>query len=209
MGDEFTGADSVLSNAAGQALQVTGQGSDTLRIRLPTTTRSGNTDLVRLRFSSTVFLSGSTFRLDVANANADSLWQEADPADVVGDELATGSGLTVLTALGGGSIRLEGDGPGIVTPNGDGHNDTAVFEFVVLRVNVDRDVTVELFDLRGRRLRTLTENRSEATGLYQLAWDGRDDNGKLVAPGLYVARVGVNTDGSGSEAVTTVVGVAY
>lgn len=207
--DEFTGTDSILSNAAGQTLQVTGQGTDTLRIRMPTTTRSGNTDLVRLRFSSTVFLSGSTFGLDVANSSADSLWQEADPADVVGDDLASGSGLTVLTALGGGSIRLEGDGPGIVTPNGDGHNDAAVFEFVVLRVNVEREVSVELFDLRGRRVRTLTENRPEATGLYQLSWDGRDDSGGLVPPGLYVARIGVNTDGSGSEAVTAVVGVAY
>jgi flagellar hook assembly protein FlgD len=85
----------------------------------------------------------------------------------------------------------------------------AIFEFVVLRVNVDRDVSVEIHDLRGRRVRRLQENRAEATGAYQIEWDGRDQNGKLVPPGLYVAKVGVNTDASGTEAVAVVVGVAY
>ena len=209
--DLFSGseADSVLSNAAGAQVHVSGQGTDTLRIALPTVTRAGGDDLVRLSFSSTVFLSGSTFQVEVANSSADSLWQEADPGDVVSDDLASGSGLTVLTALDGGSIKLKGNGPGVVTPNGDGHRDMAIFEFVVLRVNVDRDVSVEIHDLRGRRVRRLQENRAEATGAYQIEWDGRDQNGKLVPPGLYVAKVGVNTDASGTEAVAVVVGVAY
>ena len=209
--DAFTGAegDSLLFNASGLELSVAGQGTDTLQVRLPTPTRSGGADLVRLTFSSTVFLSGSTFQLAVANSSADTLWQEADPGDVVGDGLAFGSGLTVLTALGGGSIKLEGDGPGVFTPNNDGQRDTAVFEFVVLRVNVGREVSVELFDLRGRRVRRLVEIRSAATGLYRVEWDGRDGDGHLVPPGLYVARVGVDTDADGTEAVAIVVGVAY
>lgn len=202
-------ADSVLRNAAGAEVRVVGQGTDTLQVTLPSVTRAGGADLVQLTFSSTVFLSGSTFQLEVANSSADSLWQEADPGDVVGDDLASGSGLTVLTALDGGSIKLEGNGPGVVTPNGDGHRDMAIFDFVVLRVNVDRDVSVEIFDLRGRRVRRLQENRSEATGAYQIEWDGRDETGRLVAPGLYVAKLGVNTDASGTEAVAVVVGVAY
>jgi hypothetical protein len=208
--DAFTGleGDTLLYNASGLELQINGQGTDTLRVRMPATTRSGSNDLLRLRFSSTVFMSGSTFQLEVANSIADTLWQEADPGDVVGDRLASGSGLTVLTALGGGSIRME-EHAGVFTPNGDGHHDTAVFEFAVLRINVDREVSVQLFDLQGRRVRHLSESRPEATGLYRIEWDGLDESGNLVPPGLYVARVGVDSDASGTDAIASVVGVAY
>ena len=208
--DAFTGldGDSLLHNAAGLAVQVSGQGRDTLLVRLPTRVRAGSNDLFRLRFSSTVFLSGSTFQLAVASSSADTLWQEADPGDVVSDDLAPGAGLTVLTTLGGGSIKM-GEEAGVFTPNGDGHNDTAVFSFVVLRVNIDREVSVELFDLRGSKVRRLRETRAEATGTYRIEWDGLDEAGQLVPPGLYVARIGIDTDASGGEAVATVVAVAY
>jgi hypothetical protein len=41
-----------------------------------------------------------------------------------------------------------------------------------------------IFDAMGRRLRTLAMV-PETTGRYACAWDGRDDLGRLVAPGVY------------------------
>ncbi len=51
---------------------------------------------------------------------------------------------------------------------------------------VDRDRNIEIFDLRGRRVRSL---RLPAH-LGQVSWDGRDENGKVVASGRYLAVLG-------------------
>ncbi len=47
---------------------------------------------------------------------------------------------------------------------------------------------IEIHDLQGRRVRTLASGRL-AAGRYALAWDLRDDAGRPVAPGVYLARL--------------------
>ena len=47
---------------------------------------------------------------------------------------------------------------------------------------------VEIFDLSGRRVRGLAERELPA-GASVLAWDGRDDSGSRVSPGVYFARL--------------------
>ena len=46
---------------------------------------------------------------------------------------------------------------------------------------------IELFDAAGRRVRTLLDGLRPA-GEHRVAWDGRDDRGALVAPGVYLVR---------------------
>jgi hypothetical protein len=49
-------------------------------------------------------------------------------------------------------------------------------------------VSVGLFDLGGRRVRSLVDG-AQIPGTYRLALDGRDDQGRRLAPGLYFVRV--------------------
>jgi hypothetical protein len=51
---------------------------------------------------------------------------------------------------------------------------------------------LDVLDLQGRRVRTLANGRYEA-GRYALAWDLRDDAGRPVAPGVYLARLSGDT----------------
>jgi hypothetical protein len=51
---------------------------------------------------------------------------------------------------------------------------------------------LEIHDLQGRRVRTLAGGRL-AAGRYALAWDLRDDAGRPVAPGVYLARLSGET----------------
>ena len=204
----YTRVDSLFTDAGGRALSVAGEGTDTLLIQMPTALRASSPDLVRLSFSSIVFQSGSTFRLEVASAAQPDSWQEADGGDAVGDELSFGSGLTVLTPLGGSHLLLSDASSRVFSPNGDGINDEALFEFSVLRVNVDREVGVDIFDLGGRRLRTLRERRELANGLYRLNWDGRDEDGTLVPPGIYIVRYEVDADAGGTTPAG-LISVAY
>ncbi len=50
------------------------------------------------------------------------------------------------------------------------------------------NVRVTLFDLAGRRVRTLAD-RAYAAGEYVEPWDGRDDAGHDVRHGVYFARI--------------------
>ncbi|MFO7608467.1 MAG: FlgD immunoglobulin-like domain containing protein [Candidatus Krumholzibacteriia bacterium] len=60
-----------------------------------------------------------------------------------------------------------------------------------LRFTLDREqaVTVAVFDLAGRRVRTLADGRVLAAGPQTLAWDGRDEQGRAAPSGVYLARV--------------------
>ncbi|MCL6622012.1 MAG: flagellar hook assembly protein FlgD [Syntrophobacterales bacterium] len=62
-----------------------------------------------------------------------------------------------------------------------------------------RQVTVAIFDASGKTIRTL-ELGSQAAGLRQFTWDGKDSQGKTVADGSYSYQVrAVDRQGTGLE----------
>jgi flagellar hook assembly protein FlgD len=76
----------------------------------------------------------------------------------------------------------------IITPNGDGINDFVFFD------NLPADVSIQIYDLSGRRVRTL-----QGIGY----WDGRADGGEFVPNGAYLYQYRANL-----QDVTGAVGVA-
>jgi hypothetical protein len=52
----------------------------------------------------------------------------------------------------------------------------------------DGHVALRLFDLGGRQVRTLVDGE-QAPGVYRIAFDGSDERGRHLAPGLYFVRV--------------------
>lgn len=55
----------------------------------------------------------------------------------------------------------------------------------------DGEVSLELFDLQGRLVRSLASGRQPA-GRHQVRWDGRDASGDAKSVGIYLARLRVN-----------------
>ena len=49
-------------------------------------------------------------------------------------------------------------------------------------------VRLEVYDLTGRRVRTLVDE-SRPAGRYEVTWNGTDDNGARVASGTYFYRL--------------------
>ena len=49
-------------------------------------------------------------------------------------------------------------------------------------------VKLDLFDVGGQHIRTLV-NSPQLSGSYAVNWDGRDDNGKDLATGIYFSRL--------------------
>ena len=50
-------------------------------------------------------------------------------------------------------------------------------------------VRLAVYDAFGRRVRMLRDGANQDAGEYRLRWDGRDDAGRTVAPGVYLARL--------------------
>ena len=57
------------------------------------------------------------------------------------------------------------------------------------RLEVDATVTVQIFDYRGRIVRTLVEGEEQLAGLREIPWNGRDEDGKRVSSGVYFYRI--------------------
>ena len=96
--------------------------------------------------------------------------------------------------------------PNSFTPNGDGINDEATISYDVQRLLRPRSVHLEVHDLSGRRVKGI--ERNVAAGGYTLTWDGRNEEGKLVAPGLYLLRLSTEADVSGT-AELRLISVSY
>jgi len=181
--------------------------ADTLWFRLPAKVGRG-TELVEVRFRATIYGNSASFKGLVQDA-AQGFWQgvdEADPTDLVDSQTTT------VVALEGSEViqnfRVDSR---VVTPNGDGINDALVFAFDVVRVNAERPVSVAIYDLAGRRVNQLVEQRTDPRGAYALHWRGDDLAGRLVPPGVYLVRLAVEVDAGGANdpAVQQLVYVAY
>lgn len=95
----------------------------------------------------------------------------------------------------------------VVTPNGDGIHDELEIGYTVLKVTEPAAVRVLVYDLQGSLVREVYAGGDRA-GRYGRPWNGRDSAGRLVAPGLYICRVEVDTDRR-QERRTVVAAVAY
>lgn len=50
-------------------------------------------------------------------------------------------------------------------------------------------VKLEIFDVLGRKVRTLVNGEQKAAGYHSILWNGRDDSGRQVASGVYIYRI--------------------
>ena len=79
-----------------------------------------------------------------------------------------------------------------LTPNGDGVNDAVEISYRLLQVIQSIQVSVEIFDLSGQRI--WHRSAEQANGQYTISWQGFDDAGQVVPPGLYVYQLVADAD---------------
>jgi hypothetical protein len=74
--------------------------------------------------------------------------------------------------------------PKIITPNKDGRNDRALFRYANPKAS---PITIKIFDVSGRLARQLHDSNqaSDTQGDY-IFWDGTDNDGMNVNPGVYI-----------------------
>lgn len=109
--------------------------------------------------------------------------------------------------------------PNPFTPNFDGVNDNTNIEFFLGNIgepktkigNQLRQITIKVYDLTGRLIKDLYDARTSASAFISdkgIIWDGRDNSGKIVRPGLYLYQVLIDSD-NGGENITKTIAVTY
>jgi hypothetical protein len=84
-----------------------------------------------------------------------------------------------------------------VTPNPASAGSSSRVAFALPRA---ARVTLDVFDVRGARVRRLIAGEERPAGTSSTAWDGRDDRGRAVPPGLYF--LSLAADGQANQART-------
>jgi hypothetical protein len=86
--------------------------------------------------------------------------------------------MAIIVKGGGGALAARVE-PNPLNPTG------------VLRFSVERQgpVTVRLFDLSGRLIRTIWDRQTATAGVQEVAIDGRDAGGRTMATGVYFFRI--------------------
>jgi flagellar hook assembly protein FlgD len=154
---------------------------------------------VEVEFTTRLFANATVFSLDLGSSKRPGLWQSVEAAQrradvVLVPELASNSRLI-------GDLQLSTQ---TLTPNGDGVNDQLEISLVVFKVD-GQAPRVRLYDLAGRLVNAL-----EATGQGRqiFRWSGRDLQGQLVQPGLYLMNVELEAE-AGAQVQTRTIAVAY
>jgi hypothetical protein len=90
----------------------------------------------------------------------------------------------LVTAVASGSagpveLRLQGNAPNPFNPS----------TVIHYQLPTAAEVRLDVYDVLGRRLRTLEHGATRKAGPHAVRWDGKDDAGREVASGVYFYRL--------------------
>ena len=177
-----------------------------LTVLFPSSHRITGRDVLQIIFDAQVFVQGSFLNAEVFDTQSEEVPQRVLSGDANPD--VTTNTLRVLTAAESAREVLSSFEvtPRVFSPNGDAINEEALIALTLSQLVVPVEVEVAIFDLAGRRVRTLAGE--ERSGNHIRPWDGRDDNEQLLPGGIYLVKVSVNADQE-SFVQTETVGIVY
>jgi hypothetical protein len=118
-----------------------------------------------------------------------NLWKLS--GDPVGDQEVIFTNFAFVPEGGSTAVDDRGDGFApvasgrLLSPRPNPFNPSTTLRFELQREGRAR---LEIFDLAGRRVRTLLDE-SRPAGIHEIAWDGRGEDGNRVASGVYLVRL--------------------
>ena len=167
--------------------------------------RIGTDQLIELKFESSVFRQSTRFDVFLQDSNqGDSMRQRVDPGDA-SDQIESNTNIVSLPVNRNLFANVALSSP-VITPNGDGVNDEIQLSVDLVNVLEPRPLRLRLYDLAGHAV----YNRSEdvRAGQRQFNWDGNDNGGNRVAPGIYILEILVEGDAA-NERAQEIISVVY
>ena len=170
---------------------------DSLVVELPQVVRRQE---VEVDLQVNVFANPYLFSAFVGHTDETEFWQQVDPAGraattVFLPEVPASESLLDKVAIS----------PKVLTPNGDGIGDHAEIRFAVLKT--DAPIAVDIYALDGRQVGSLVGGRS-SDGYLVYTWNGTNDEGQRVPPGIYVCRIQIDAQAA-VQNLAQIINVAY
>lgn len=167
---------------------------------------------LEIHFTGRVFRDRTRFEVQALDrrrtaAGTEVAYQVAREGDA--DELSPGTGLVVQLSEPPQGVPVLGDvqaASRVVTPNGDGLNDSFTLRFSLFKLVDSAPVALEIRRLDGRSVARLDFTLPHGTQAVE--WDGLESGGAPVAPGLYLYELRVEADDATYRHVGSL-GVAY
>lgn len=150
---------------------------------------------IRVTLRASVLMYGEEFRGYALDTQSEELPQLIEPGDA-NPKVGTNSLRVFLLKEVAGRVLSNFDISPMVTPNGDEVNDKAIISYAITQLDPTfgrAEVKLGIYDLTGRLVREFSK-KPLGNGIYQERWDGKDEGGKLVNPGLYLCTISVKTD---------------
>ena len=148
--------------------------------------------LIEVDFAAQVLRYGATFDARVSDSEQPlEVPQGVNGGDASGEY--EGNRVSVATSVREQALLEVRAETVVFTPNGDGRNDRVAIGYSLFEVIGQATVAVEVWDLSGRRVAQVYSG-VDGIGDYERVWDGRDQGGRLVSPGIYLYRVFVDAD---------------
>jgi hypothetical protein len=160
----------------------------TIRLTSPNDRITSNSDSLEVTFSTTVFTYGTVFEAMVLSS-----WRRDTFGQLVENVSVNDVTIQGAEASLGIILRDVEVTPNPFTPNGDGRNDRATISFKIFQVIGTTPVSVTIYNTSGIPVKTLLSADSES-GEHKVIWDGTDNGGLPVAPGLYLYRIVIDGD---------------
>ena len=177
-----------------------------LTVLFPSSQRITGRDALQIIFDAQVFVQGSFLNAEVFDTQSEEAPQRVLSGDA-NPEVTTNTLRVLTTAESAREILSSFEvTPRVFSPNGDAINEEALIALTLSQLVVPVEVEVAIFDLAGRRVRTLAGE--ERSGNHLRSWDGRDDNEQLLPVGIYLVKVSVHTDQESFVQAETV-GIVY
>ena len=188
-------------------LQLVGLDDEGFAVQLPVVGIERTEELVEVGFEAEIFAYDTPFRVGLTSSGQPF---EVPQPVIAGnaDDLSDSDRLRVaLVRIPRRPIHTLRLSPPAFTPNGDGANDLLEIEYELVNLAGNVPVQIAVYDLSGRPVGEVADSRA-TSGLHRTSWDGRDRQGTLLPPGLYLLELAVTSD-SGEERARRLVSLAY
>ena len=161
---------------------------------------------IEIDFEARVLRSGAPFDVRVFDtAQPLIVRQKVGAGDA--SSLVEGNSISVVTTATVSSLLEVAVSPLVITPNDDRLNDVATISYDLLEIIGAAEVKIEISDIAGRVVHQVYAG-DDLVGHYDREWDGTDETGRLVSPGIYLYRLVAGTDRK-DEVRLGVINVAY
>lgn len=173
-------------------LKPTAVGDGVVELDFPKPVFQGR-QIYELKFKTKVFLQSTSFVVELERKSMPGLTQQVSSGDA--SSLVSSQSLVVVSDLGNtGLLRSVRITPSIITPNSDGINESTQIKISIFHVEGNKKLNVVVCDIAGAIVRDLSAFRDRVSGELTIDWDGRDEMGSLVRPGIYAVRIHFNAD---------------